>query len=279
MKTPLCHTPTLPLNRGSRNILDDMSVQSRRSLIAGRITTGGEVDFASLSQEFGVSEMTIRRDVDALEARGLVRRVPGGAIAMKSMPLPGIGPGDSDVGRERRALAELALQEISSGNTVALTPGPVNQCIAEFIAASTMSLTVVTSDLKVAYLLTGNSNCRIFVSGGQVDHQDHAIVKQSSAGAQLHFHFDLAIVDGVALDAARGASLDDPEKASILRDVARASTRVVAVAESRSIDRFAFARVCLLEDFDAVILPREHATGAFAAAAVDAGVRVLSNEG
>lgn len=255
-----------------------MSVQSRRSLIERRITTGGEVDFTSLSEEFGVSEMTIRRDVDALEARGLVRRVPGGAIAMKSASLDTSAVDISDDSRERRKLAERALREISPESSLWLTPGPINRCIAAYLASSSLTLTVVTADIKIAYLLTRNPNCQVFMLGGRVDSRTQATVSPAIAGAQPIFHCDLAIIDGVALDASWGATIDDPDRGSLIRDAAGSSTRLLVVAEGPSVGRVAFTKVCSLEDLDVVVLPAEEGAGNVAAAARRAGVRLLTAE-
>ncbi len=57
-----------------------MAAKTRRALIEQRVLAEGEIDFATLAEEFQVSEMTIRRDIEALEISGVVRRVVGGAI-------------------------------------------------------------------------------------------------------------------------------------------------------------------------------------------------------
>ena len=59
-----------------------MDVFERRAIIEERVTDHGEVQFADLAREFGVSEMTIRRDIEVLQSAGIVRRVSGGAIAL-----------------------------------------------------------------------------------------------------------------------------------------------------------------------------------------------------
>mgnify|MGYP002653326683 CR=1 FL=1 len=59
-----------------------MDVFERRAIIEERVTDHGEVQFADLAREFGVSEMTIRRDIEVLQSAGIVRRVSGGAIAV-----------------------------------------------------------------------------------------------------------------------------------------------------------------------------------------------------
>ena len=60
-----------------------MNTAQRRQLLSDRVAEVGEVGFAHAAELYGVSEMTIRRDMEALEALGVVRRVVGGAIALK----------------------------------------------------------------------------------------------------------------------------------------------------------------------------------------------------
>ena len=61
-----------------------MLPSQRRQAVLRRLTAHGEVGFTELAEEFGVSEMTIRRDLETLEAEGLARRVRGGAISVVS---------------------------------------------------------------------------------------------------------------------------------------------------------------------------------------------------
>ena len=92
-----------------------MGAQSRRDLIESLVTSHGEIDFASLATEFGVSEMTIRRDVDALENKGVLRRVVGGAISLA-------GKSAEPSFKDRSTAATLAKMRIADATAGLLVP-------------------------------------------------------------------------------------------------------------------------------------------------------------
>ncbi|WP_407662414.1 DeoR family transcriptional regulator [Mycolicibacterium palauense] len=91
-----------------------MSAHLRRAAIAERIDADREVDFTSLATEFGVSAMTIRRDIEKLESEGIARRVLGGAIAL--------GGKSTEPSFAARAAAAAA-GKVDAGQLAGLRPG------------------------------------------------------------------------------------------------------------------------------------------------------------
>ncbi len=84
-----------------------VDAKTRRDRIEQRVRTDREVGYAELAAEFDVSEMTIRRDVEALETLGVVRRVVGGAIALKGKDTePSFATRVADAAEEKRHIAD-----------------------------------------------------------------------------------------------------------------------------------------------------------------------------
>src|SRR5690606_29319681 len=101
-----------------------MEAQERRDLIERRILSDGEANFKTLSQEFGVSEMTVRRDLELLEQSGSVRRIMGGAIAVHGTAVePGFDARALVSAREKVGISIAAVEHLIPGETVVLDSG------------------------------------------------------------------------------------------------------------------------------------------------------------
>src|SRR6185312_3012551 len=101
-----------------------MSTQERRGAIRGFLANRGEVGIAELAAELDVSEMTIRRDLEALEVAGVARRVRGGAIATVSRGHePPFDARAVASQRAKRAIAAAAARYVDDGETAILDVG------------------------------------------------------------------------------------------------------------------------------------------------------------
>ena len=126
--------------------------------ILGR-SQDGVVAIESLSRQFGVSEMTIRRDLDWLAAHAMVTRVRGGAVAHSSRDEKPFGDRLGDFGPQKRAIADAAARRVRKGDRIILDSGTTTQQLAAALAAMNMRLTVVTNNVAaVAELAPRPSN-------------------------------------------------------------------------------------------------------------------------
>src|SRR5689334_8196401 len=103
---------------------DPVDVKSRRDHIEQSVGAAREITYAELATEFDVSEMTIRRDVEALEASGVVRRVVGGAIALQGKDTePSFATRMADAAQEKIHIADVVADLIGVHETVILDSG------------------------------------------------------------------------------------------------------------------------------------------------------------
>ena len=101
-----------------------MDARIRREFIEQRVRADREIGYAELAAEFDVSEMTIRRDVEALETLGVVRRVVGGAIALKGKDSePSFETRVANAAEEKRHIADAVADLIGSSETLILDSG------------------------------------------------------------------------------------------------------------------------------------------------------------
>ncbi len=105
-----------------------------------RLTAHGEVGFTELAEEFGVSEMTIRRDLETLEADGLARRVRGGAISVVSRSYePPLAVRATTASAAKTAIGAAAAALVNDGDTVIIDVGTTTLELARALHGTAVS--------------------------------------------------------------------------------------------------------------------------------------------
>ena len=146
-----------------------MLARQRQAFILDRVREDGAVRVADLVRELGVSDMTVRRDLEILDERGLLEKVHGGAtsIAGSAMFEPGFAVKSSLQQAEKDAIADAAVGLAEPGMAVAVSAGTTTYALAQRLA-HVPGLTVVTNSIRVADVLhqVGRSDQTIILTGG-----------------------------------------------------------------------------------------------------------------
>jgi DeoR/GlpR family transcriptional regulator of sugar metabolism len=252
-----------------------VTTSKRRALIEERVLTHGEIDFASLADEFNVSEMTIRRDVNALEEQGVVRRVTGGAISLvgKSSE-PAFETRAAQAATEKAHMAGAVVELLQPHETVILDSGSTVLAVARAIRGRGLGLTVVTPSLLVAAELAGDEGTTVLLAGGQVRPGELSLI-----GSETESTFDLyncdAYVMGIAgVDARRGITEYHREEANVKKAAMAASDRVIVVADMSKLGRVQLMKVASFDQVDYLVTDGPADDPAVRAAA-DSGVEVV----
>src|SRR5690606_26310477 len=146
-----------------------MLARQRQELILEEVRRTGAVQVSDLVQRLGVSDMTIRRDLDALARRGLVEKVYGGATSglRRSTDEPGFEANAVRQLAEKEAIARLAAQQVRPGTAIGLSAGTTTWTLARHLD-DIADLTVVTNSVRVADALQrpGRSDRTVVLTGG-----------------------------------------------------------------------------------------------------------------
>ena len=127
-----------------------MLAAERRSAILRALNAGGAVRVADLAAELDVSEMTVRRDLDALDAQNLLRKVHGGAVSRHNRgeePWSSVKAGQQRA--EKAAIAAAAAATVEDGMTIAISAGTTTTELARHVCVTGPSITVVTNSISV----------------------------------------------------------------------------------------------------------------------------------
>ena len=138
---------------------------SREQGILAALRTTGRVAVNDLSARFGVSSVTVRKDLDALERRSLLRRVRGGAVSLGASDEGSFEARYTDSRDRKQAIARAAAAAVRDGDVIALDSSTTAFYLAQEIV-DRRGLVVVTNGLRLATLLMEQSTARVLVLGG-----------------------------------------------------------------------------------------------------------------
>lgn len=249
-----------------------MSAEDRRAAILARARSTGKVGATRLAAELGVAVQTLRRDLRALCAAGLLERTHGGAVLPSGVS--NIGYADRRaLNREAKArIAARAAALIPDNASLFLNIGTTTEAVARALLRH-RNLLVVTNNLNVATILAENRSAEVIVAGGTLRRADGGLVGDLAARAIARFKVDVAVIGASAIDA-DGDLLDfDAEEVRVSRAIMDAARQVILVADAAKFARKAPVRIGSLAEVDAFVtdaLPSER----IAALCLDAGVRV-----
>jgi DeoR family transcriptional regulator of aga operon len=212
---------------------------ARRSLIIELVQRQQQVSVSDLSRQFGISAVSIRRDLDWLHDAGLLKRTHGGAQSLG-------GPSNTFFFDARllknvehkRAIGQAAAALIQPGEVILLDSGTTVLEIARRLPRPTLekgSLTVVTRSLSIAAELRAQRTLRLILLGGVYapELDDFVGAQVESALQGLHVDTLFIGVDGVA--AGRGLTTDNLLEVGIYRALVKCAGKVVVVADSSKI--------------------------------------------
>ena len=256
-------------NAKSRDLAPGRLDKLRRLVQARRI-----VRVEDLVAELGVSGATVRRDLHALETRGALRRVHGGAVAengRQNEPL--FDDKTALAAAEKQRIAEAALRLIQPRDSVFLDGGSTVLALARRLRDRT-DLTVVTNSLRVALELAGGGPPLILI-GGELRRLSQVFVGPLTRFSIDQLHVDRAFMGTIGLTPEAGLTTTDPREAYTKALVMAHAGQVVLLADRSKLGKVSFARFGALSDLHTLITDRG-APRALLRALVKSGVVVTT---
>jgi DeoR/GlpR family transcriptional regulator of sugar metabolism len=216
----------------TQTITNETSLKVERlDRIQALISERGSATVQELSNLFGVSEATIRRDLESLNRQGLVRRTHGGAVrAAKAPKEPPMLQRVSEQAAEKKRIGKAAADLIRDGETVFLGSGTTVIEIARHLPAE-ISLTVITNSLPVVNELANHPGIELIVIGGMLRKTELSMVGHVAEQAVREFRADRVFMGMYAIDAERGFTNDYPPEIMTDRAILGIARQVVIVAD------------------------------------------------
>jgi DeoR family transcriptional regulator of aga operon len=232
--------------------------QARLAAILTALQQSGSVAVDALSKQFDVSVVTIRRDLDALERRGMLRRTHGGAVSIEPLfyePFRNDRSFQAQVERfaeEKRRIGRAAAALIKDGEIIALTPGTTTTEVIRGIPFN-HKITVVTSTVNVAMELSKRKDLEVFVTGGHLRGDWFSLVGPTAAQSLSHLLIHTLFIGADGIDAKCGVTCYSPDEAQLNSAMVKRAQRKVAVVDHSKFGVVAGWSICPTSVLDIIV--------------------------
>lgn len=232
-----------------------MLARQRQAKIVERVREDGAVRVADLVRELGVSDMTVRRDLEILDERGLVEKVHGGATAVEGSALfePTFAAKSSLQEAEKAAIARSAASLVEPGMAIAVSAGTTTYALAQRLV-DIPRITVVTNSIRVTDVLHhgGRADQTIILTGGERTRSE-ALVGPFAVAALRTVHVDLVFVGVHGMDPHSGFTCPNLSEAETDRALIEAARHLVVVADHTKWGIIGISSIARLDQADVLV--------------------------
>ncbi len=221
-----------------------MLAVERRNLILERLQAEKKVIVGELSQEFKVSEETIRRDLEKLEKDGLCVKSYGGAVLNEntSLDMPfNVRKKNNPAGKQK--IARLVETLIEDGDHIILDPSTTAVFIARALKAKNR-LTVITNSIEVMLELSDTTDWNIISSGGSLKEGYLALVGPRAIEGLGAYNVEKAIISCKGLHMEKGVTDGNELFSQAKQTMIRSARQCILAADHTKFDRIAFSKIC-----------------------------------
>lgn len=211
--------------------------EERQALIHQMVEESGRVKVPALSARFGVSEATIRRDLEELDAQGRLRRAHGGAVrSERAAKEPPMLLRTQEQAVEKSRIGREAAGLVGDGEIIFLGSGTTVLEVARALAA-TLRLTVITNSLPIANLLADRPQIELIVVGGMFRQSELSMVGHIAEQAIRELRADRAFMGMRAIDPGYGFTNEYLPEIMTDRAILGIAPQVVIVADHTKFGR------------------------------------------
>lgn len=228
----------------------------RQDRIAGLVGERGKVRTTELTELLGVSEPTVRKDLNVLERRGLLRRAHGGAVAARPPEEREFATRAARNAEAKRTIALACLEEVSEGEALFLDSGTTVEQVAHALAESGRRATVLTDAPAVADILSEVPGVSHVLVGGQLRRISGCLTGPLALENIGAFAIDTAFIGASGITEG-GVTVSDLGEAQLKAAAMSRARRVVLPVDHSKVGVADFARVCGLEEIDVVVTDRQ----------------------
>jgi len=204
----------------------------RRQQMLNLLEETGTLNVGELADRFGVSLVTVRKDLDELGAEGLLERTFGGAVfSHRSRFNRSFLQRALEHRQEKRAIAAAALEYIQDGDTIILDAGTTTLCLAQVLKEQVKNVFVITCSVPVALELS-SAGYDILLLGGMVRNKSLALLGRETLRIIERYRADKAFLGSTGFTAEMGHSTPNPDDAQIKEALIRIADKTYVLVDS-----------------------------------------------
>lgn len=220
-----------------------MLIGERRHHILSLIHRDGRVLVSELSESLGISPITIRKDLDHLEAQGLAQRTHGGALSPQGSTIldPSLKEKEHHQIKEKQRIAAAAVKLVKNGQCILLDSGSTVTTIARALREFS-NLTIVTNAVNIAGELS-DTNFEIILTGGTLRKNSFSLVGPMAEDMLSQIRADILFLAVDGFDPKIGITTPNVLESRVNRAMVKASRKIVAVCDSTKFNRSSMALI------------------------------------
>jgi len=232
------------------------SVEQRRETITEMVRSKGSVRVAEISRICGVSEVTVRGDLEYLETQGILSRVHGGAV----------GTGKHYINfdmRERymtnasakKSLAQRVASLVDHNDTIMMNAGTTLSYVLHALRGK-RNISIVTNSIQNAMEISTYPDCKVILLGGELDEKYQFTYGNDTLNQLDRYHATKCILSVDGVHSHDGLTLYYANESGIVRKMISCSDTVIAAADSTKIGRNTFSRAADISEIDVLVTNR-----------------------
>lgn len=231
-----------------------MLAAERRNLILEKLQEEKRVVVSELSEQFEVSEETIRRDLDKLDKEGLATKTYGGAVLVENnntdMPF---SVRQKKNMHGKRIIANLIQDLITDGDHIIVDPSTTAVAIVNALKDNKKHLTIVTNSIEVLVELTDMQGWDIISTGGTMRENYLALVGPKALETINSFNTDKAIMSCKGIDMEKGITDANEMFSQVKKAMLHSAKQKILAVDSTKFEKVAFSQICEVCDLDMVV--------------------------
>ena len=206
----------------------------RHAKVLEILTEHKRIGVAKLAELIGVSQVTVRRDLDQLEEQGLVRREHGHALLKFDDDLNNRLAYHYDA---KKAIAEAAAACVRSGETVMIESGSCCAILANELAVSKRDVTIITNSAFIADYIRRHPGAKIVLLGGDYQPESQVMVGPITKKCAEEFFVDKFFIGADGYTEKTGFTSKDRMRAEAVRDMAKQATNIIILTQSEKFSK------------------------------------------
>ena len=232
-------------------------IDERRQHILSLVQNEGRVLVAELSRSLGISQITIRKDLEHLHGKGLVQRTHGGALRIQSSALfdPTLQEKQKQHSQEKQRIAAAAAAMVEEGQCVLLDSGTTTTAVAHALKRFSQ-LTIITNAVNIAAELA-STDFEVILVGGSLRRNSFSLVGPLAEDVLHEMQTDIVFLGVDGFDPEVGVTTPNFLESRVNRAMVKAARRVVAVCDSTKFKRRSLSRIVPPSEIHCVITDRD----------------------
>ena len=232
---------------------EDFSIDERRKNIIELLNKNGKVRVNDLASLYGISEVTIRSDLDELEKQGLLERVHGGAVTTyRSYLNMNLLERSKTNEAEKRKIAQRISEMVCNGDALMLNAGTTTLYVMHYLK-DFKNLIVVTNSIAIAQEADRFKNIEIILLGGSINNQYQFTHGDETISQIKKYKVDKLILASDGVSAEEGITTAFATEAEIDRQMMKRASKIILACDNTKVGRVGFSYIEAVESIDYLV--------------------------